>query len=132
MSILQSLEQSSENFLQDDHLLVGVPFGVWIPEIQLTSDASLMGCGAHCCGRSTQGLWSLEETSLHINLLELRAVRFALTVFSDMLRGKKVLINTDNVSALFYINKQGGTSSIALCMESLLLWNQVFALLSDL
>lgn len=35
----------------------------------VTTDASLLGCGAHMEGAMAQGVWSLEEACFHINVL---------------------------------------------------------------
>ena len=46
--------------------------------IQLFTDASNEGWGAHLEQTSTKGLWSDQEERLHINFLELKAVSLAL------------------------------------------------------
>ena len=46
--------------------------------IQLFTDASNEGWGAHLEQSSTKGLWSDQEKRLHINILELKAVSLAL------------------------------------------------------
>ena len=46
--------------------------------IQLFTDASNEGWGAHLDQNSTKGLWSDREKKLHINVLELKAVSLAL------------------------------------------------------
>ena len=46
--------------------------------IQLFTDASNEGRGAHLDQSSTKGLWSDWEKRLHINVLELKAVPLAL------------------------------------------------------
>ena len=54
-----------------DQLLEGMPFGATPPppELSLYSDASQSGWGAHLLDQSVSGLWSNQETSLHINIL---------------------------------------------------------------
>ena len=47
--------------------------------IQLFTDASNEGWGAHLDQNSTKGLWSDREKRLHINVLELKAVSLALS-----------------------------------------------------
>ena len=47
--------------------------------IQLFTDASNEGWGAHLDQRSTKGLWSDQEKSLHINVLELKSLGPSLT-----------------------------------------------------
>ena len=51
--------------------------------IQLFTDASNEGLGAHLDQYSTKGLWSDREKRLHINVLELKTVSLALRDFRD-------------------------------------------------
>ena len=44
------------------------------PTIELRTDASKKGWGVYFDGDTTQGLWSVSESQLHINELELKAV----------------------------------------------------------
>ena len=87
--------------------------------IQLFTDASNEGWGAHLDQSSTQGLWSPQEKGLHINVLELKAVFLALRHFKDQCQDQTVLVATDNSTVVAYINKQGGTHSAEMCA---LLW----------
>ena len=87
--------------------------------IQLFTDASNEGLGAHLDQSSTKGLWSDQEKRLHINILELKAVSLALRRFKDQCQGQTVLVATDNSTVVAYINKQGGTHSAEM---SALLW----------
>ena len=87
--------------------------------IQLFTDASNKGWGAHLNQSSTKGLWSDQEKRLHINVLELKAVSLALRSFKDQCQNQTVLVATDNSTVVAYINKQGGTHSAEMCA---LLW----------
>ena len=87
--------------------------------IQLFTDASNEGWGAHLDQKSTKGLWSDREKRLHINVLELKAVSLALRDFKDQCQNQTVLVATDNSTVVAYINKQGGTHSAEMCA---LLW----------
>ena len=103
---------------------VGVPMGT-IPsrrELVMT-DACLSGWGAVWQGRTAQGQW-LARNHAHINVLEFRAVQLALNHFLPQLRGKHVLVRSDNRSAVAQINHQGGTRSSRLLRVSrnLLAW----------
>ena len=82
--------------------------------IQLFTDASNEGWGAHLDQSSIKGLWSEREKRLHINVLELKAVSLALRSFKDQYQNQTVLVAT-----VAYINKQGGTHSAEMCT---LLW----------
>ena len=64
--------------------------------IQLFTDASNEGWGAHLDQSSTKGLWSDQEKRLHINVLELKAVSLALRHFKDQCQDQTVLVATDN------------------------------------
>ena len=87
--------------------------------IQLFTDASNEGWGAHLDQSSIKGLWSDREKRLHINVLELKAVSLALRSFKDQCQNQTVLVATDNSTVVAYINKEGGTHSAEMCA---LLW----------
>ena len=87
--------------------------------IQLFTDASNEGWGAHLEQTSAKGLWSDREKRLHINILELKAVSLALQRFKDQCQNQTVLVTTDNSTVVAYINKQGGTHLAEMCA---LLW----------
>ena len=59
---------------------------------------------------TASGQWPHTLAQAHINLLELEAVWMALHQFRCAAEGKHVLINTDNTTVAFYVNKQGGGS----------------------
>ena len=87
--------------------------------VQVFTDASNVGWGAHLNQDSIKGLWSDLEKSLHINILELKAVFLALKHFRLQCQNQTVLVATDNLTVVVYINKQGGTHSVEMCA---LLW----------
>ena len=87
--------------------------------IQLFTDASNEGWGAHLDQNSTKGLWSDREKRLHINVLELKAVSLALQSFKEQFQNQTVLVAMDNSTVVAYINKQGGSHSAEMCA---LLW----------
>ena len=60
--------------------------------IQLFTDASNEGWGAHLEQTSAKGLWSDREKRLHINVLELKAVYLALQRFKDQCQNQTVLV----------------------------------------
>ena len=65
------------------------------------------------------GLWSEEESRLHINVLELKAVRLAFSRWVNLApRGSNWLVFTDNTTVVAHINKQGGTRSLDLSLEA--------------
>lgn len=81
------------------------------PQLSIETDASSRGWGAFCQGEATGGCWSSEEQKLHINVLEMLAVFFALKAFLKAREGVSVLILSDNMSVVAHINKMGGTRS---------------------
>ena len=66
--------------------------------IQLFTDASNEGWGAHLEQTSTKGLWSDRDKRLHINVIELKAVSLALQRFKDQCQNQTVLVATDSSS----------------------------------
>ncbi|XP_041817854.1 uncharacterized protein LOC121624267 [Chelmon rostratus] len=106
-------------------MLQGVPMGsVPFCRETVTTDASLSGWGAVWQNRTAQGQWSAQARTEHINVLELRAVHLALKHFLPYLRGRHVLIRSDNMSTVSQINHQGSTRSMRLLQVtwSLLTW----------
>ncbi|XP_068583377.1 LOW QUALITY PROTEIN: uncharacterized protein [Cebidichthys violaceus] len=107
------------------YLTNGVPMGsVPFRREVVTTDACLSGWGAVWQNRTARGQWSAQDRMEHVNVLELRAVHLALKHFLPSLRGKHVLVRSDNTSAVFHINHQGGTRSLELLRVSraLLTW----------
>ncbi len=62
------------------------------------TDASNKGWGALCEGKLTFGLWFEEESTLHINSLEMLAVCLACQFFLPDIRGHNVLVRSDSSS----------------------------------
>ena len=74
--------------------------------IQIFTDASNKGWGAHLEEVSTKGLWSDGEKRLHINVLELKAESLALKRFKDQYHNQTVLVATDKSTVVAYINSK--------------------------
>ncbi len=89
----------------------GVAMGLVHTRKVLTTDASNTGWGALYEGKPTFGHWSKTESGFHINCLEMLAVCGACQFFLLDLIGRHVLIHSDNMSVVSYINHQGGVSS---------------------
>ena len=64
---------------------------------------------------TARGTWSLPESKLDINYLELKAVFLALKEFQDLCQNNIVHIAIDNTTVVAYINKEGGMKSGPLC-----------------
>ena len=109
-----------------ERLRVGVPFHPPRTELTLVTDASRQGWGGYLGSQEASGTWSEDHQSLHINVLELKAVLLCLRQFEQTVKGKAVLVLSDNVTAVHYINKQGGTHSRSLnhVATDLLMWCQ--------
>ena len=50
------------------------------PQTFVQSDASLIGWGAVCDNVTTGGRWTVEESQLHINVLEFKGVKYSYPV----------------------------------------------------
>ena len=88
------------------------------------TDASTQGWGVHMGDSQIWGTWTSTDRKLHINSPELKAVVPALQHWAPVLQGHQVMIATDNLTVVSYINRQGGTYSptlLRLTVE-LLLW----------
>ncbi len=89
----------------------GVAMGLVHTRKVVTTDVSNTGWGALCEGKPTFGHWSETESGFHINCLEMLAVCRACQFFLPDLIGRHVLIRSDNMSVVSYINHQGGVPS---------------------
>ena len=109
-----------------DHLLEGTRFGTPTPDLRLYSDASRSGWGVHLLNQSVSGIWSNQESSLHINLLEMKALFLELQSFQDVVADHRVTAMCDNSTVVAYVNKQGGMVSDSLCSLTgqLLRWTE--------
>ena len=106
-----------------EFLLQGKSFSPPPPRLLISSDASNLGWGAFLHPYHVSGVWSPQESRLHINSLELLAVFLALQSFEDLIFGQSILIRSDNSTVVSYINRQGGTHSPSLCNLTLDLWD---------
>ena len=75
--------------------------------------------GSHLNEHTARGIWSFQDSKLHINYLELKEVFLALKEFQDLCLSNIVLIATDNTTVVAYMNKEGGMKSGPPCA---LLW----------
>ena len=100
------------------HLLTTMSVRPPAPTMVIHTDASTLGWGASCDGATLKGVWSLQEKRLHINLLEMIAVKKTMSLWSSALASKVICFRIDNISVVYYLNKQGGTRSAELCREA--------------
>ena len=103
----RSLHPHLQWWLKKDNVLTGQPLHPIQHALQIFTDGSKEGRGAHLNEFTARGDWSLPESRLHINYLELKAVLLALKEFQDLCVGKMVLVATDNTTVVAYINKEG-------------------------
>ena len=99
----------------------GAPLGRVSEYVTVFTDASLTGWGGVCGYDSIGGDWPASE-SRHINLLELHTVLLVLKHFILQVKGRHVLIRSDNMTTVAYINRQGGTRSLGLLRIAIDLW----------
>ena len=93
------------------------------PKVIIQTDASLTGWGAVCNGVQTSGQWTEEERSLHINVLELLAIKLALFSFTRGKRVKAIHFQIDNKAAFSYLWKMGGTKNEYMIRLSKEIWH---------
>ncbi|XP_045767231.1 uncharacterized protein LOC123868713 [Maniola jurtina] len=77
-------------------------------ELEIFTDASKIGWGAFCNGKRVNGGWKVDESSFHINRLELLAAFLGLKCFASTRYNCSILLRVDNTTALCYINRMGG------------------------
>ena len=120
----QSLHPHLRWWLNPGNVLKGQPLHPLQHALQLFTDASNEGWGAHLGDFTARGLWSTQESTLHINLLELKAVLLALKRFEWLCWNQTILVCSDNTTVVSYINKEGGMKSGSLCalLWRLLMW----------
>ena len=101
-------------FMNLSALSVGVPIVLPDPMAEVFTDASLAGWGAHFLSSEAAGVWSYDQSLLHINMLEMLAVQNALREFDSILPTGRIQVRSDNTTVVSYIQKQGGTHSPSL------------------
>ena len=97
-------------------MLIGCPLHAEEQNLLLFTDASFNGWGAHLGDLTASGMWSDTETNLHVNILELKAVSLAVKTFQSRLQSNRALVASDNAIVVSYLNKQGGTHSLEMCL----------------
>ena len=102
----RSLHPHLQWWLEESNVLRGQPLHPIKHALQIFTDASKEGWGAHLNERTARGSWSVPESKLHINYLELKAVFLALKEFQDLCVDTIVLVATDNTTVVAYITKK--------------------------
>jgi hypothetical protein len=119
----ETCRQQLRWWLNREHVMMGVSILPFSPSVHLFTDASTQGWGAHVGDLLLSGVWSKGESSLHSNILEMKAVLLAVQQSLHILSNQSILLSTDNSTVVCYVNKQGGTHSpsLFLLVEELLL-----------
>ena len=92
----------------------------------MTTDASPKGWGASWGNQKTGGQWSTEESALHINVLELKAVLLTIQTVKIFHSPKSIHLKMDN--ALSYIVKMGGTKNLGMIGLSKEIWDLLISM----
>ena len=117
--IPKSLHPHLKLWLEESNVIKGQPLHRLKHAMQIFTDTSKEEWGAHLNENMARGNWSLPESKLQINYLELKTVILALKEFQALCTNNIVLIATDNTTVVAYIHKEGGMKSGPLCA---LLW----------
>ena len=62
-------------------------------------------------GESTSGFWTEEEREIHINMLDMQAILYAILYFILKFQNKNIIIRYDNKATAFYMLKMDGIHS---------------------
>ena len=113
-------------WLDRERLELGVALDQVSPQLDLWSDASDVGWGAHLGEEVTSGLWAPEELDVSINVRELLAIERAHHWFAPQIKNSSVAIFADNATAVAYLRNQGGTRSLSLNFvpQRILRWSE--------
>ena len=98
--------------------LQGKPFRQSLPVFNVQTDASTAGWGVIWDEKVTKGVWSLAESKLHINVLEMRAILIACQTYASQWANSCVHFRVDNTTAIAYVKHQGGTHSWPMMLET--------------
>ena len=82
-----------------------------VSQLELWSDASDVGWGAHLDEQFASGLWAPEDVERSFIARELLAIESALKWFAPLLAGSSVAVFADKLTAVSYLGNQGGTRS---------------------
>ena len=107
----QEVRVDLEWWLYREHMELGVSLDQVSPQLDLWSDASDVGWGAHLGDDFASGLWSPADLEMSINARELLAIERSLEFFAPLLQNSSVAVFADNSTAIAYLRNQGGTRS---------------------
>ena len=101
----KSLHPHLKWWLEESNVLLGQPLHPLKHALQIFTDASKEGWGAHLDEHTARGTWSLPESKLHINHLELKAVFLALKEFQTLVCNSSprlILFNAISFGEIIY------------------------------
>ena len=79
-------------------------------DLQMSVDASMSGWGSTLGSVKAAGFWNRRVAYQSSNYRELLAILLALYSYKDRIQNKCIQILSDNISAIAYINRLGGSS----------------------
>lgn len=89
----------------------GRPFQQSMTEITIQTDASETGWGGVCGDTSYSGSWSDSDYSPSSNMRELKAISKVIQATGDCVKNKKILVLSDNITAIANVVKEGGNNN---------------------
>ena len=96
-------------------MLPGQPLHPLNHALQIFTDALKEGWGAHLNECTARGTWSLPESKLHINHLELKAVFLALKEFQDLFKQHSPGSHRQHNSGCLYQQRRGDEVGLPVC-----------------
>ena len=85
----------------------------FVPDLTITTDSSESGWGGISSeGDEAYGFWSPDESRIHINILETKAVIFTFYSLIRKYSNISILIKSDNSTTVTYINNMGGVIAL--------------------
>ena len=81
------------------------------PTIVISTDSSKFQWGAKRDDIGTGGHWNVLECEEHINILEIKAILLGIKALCPNVEKTHIRVNSDNATAVAYVNKKGGCVS---------------------
>eukprot|EP01050_Picozoa_sp_SAG11_P050565 SAG11_NODE_28252_length_323_cov_3.495536_1_plen_107_part_11 len=81
-------------------------------EVVIDVDSSPWAWGAFCRDVPAGGLFTVNECRRSQNAREMTGLVAAMHHFESSIKGRCVLIQTDNATVMCYVNRQGGRSAL--------------------
>ncbi len=126
--ITLSMEAIDEIAWWKDHILSSFsPIIRDNPDIIFSSDASKIGWGASSDSCDTGGLYTEEEREEHINVLESKAVLFALKSLYEGVCNRHIQVLCDNTATVGAVNNMGSSKSMKLHSVIVEIWDWILA-----